>query len=228
MITVLIAARDREMELAHALSALVPAATEGIVREVVLVDGGSTDGTMVVADAAGCTIVDAGGDSSVALRAAVEAARAEWLLFLSPLSILENGWQDEALAFIDSVTVAGRGRTSAACFSLGRMEPGWRGPLKEWSAALRSRLFAAPHEAQGLLVSRSLYRAVGGHRSMPAMADVDLARRIGARRLTVLRSRAVVRGESERGGLFNALRRLAVVALLVLRVPTGVIRRIAA
>jgi hypothetical protein len=60
------------------------------------------------------------------------------------------------------------------------------------------------------------------------MADVDLARRIGGARLTVLRSRAVVRGESARSGLFRSMRNAACLALFVLRLPPGFIGRLAA
>lgn len=228
MITVIIPTRDQEMPLAMALAALVPAATEGVIREVLIVDEGSGDGTAIVADAAGCGFLSADGDRAGALRHAADEARAEWLLFLAPTAVLETGWQDEVLAFIDSAIIAGEGRSRAACFALGRMEPGWRGRLKEWAAALRSRLLAAPYEEQGLLVPKSLYRTVGGHREMPAMADVDLARRIGGARLTVLRSRAVVRGESARSGLFRSMRNAACLALFVLRLPPGFIGRLAA
>ena len=80
MITAIIETRNDEVALAHALAALVPAATEGVIRDVIVIDHGSDDGTLVVADAAGCTIVDAGAEDD-AQRAAVEQARGDWLLF---------------------------------------------------------------------------------------------------------------------------------------------------
>ncbi len=69
MITAIIETRDDEVPLAHALAALVPAATEGVLREVIVIDHGSRDGTLTVADIAGCTVIEA------ARRAAIRTAR---------------------------------------------------------------------------------------------------------------------------------------------------------
>jgi len=86
------------------------------------------------------------------------------------------------------------------------------------------RLFAAPYLDEGLLVSARLYREIGGHRPLPGIADVDLGRRIGRRRLSFLRSRAVLRGDApERAG--GALPSAARLALMVLRVPPQLIAR---
>ena len=61
MLSVVIPTQNSEEGLARTLASLVPAAAEGVVREVVVVDAGSTDGTRVVADAAGCTLIEARG-----------------------------------------------------------------------------------------------------------------------------------------------------------------------
>ena len=189
MITVILTARDQEAELAFCHSALVPAATEGVVREVVLLDGGSRDGTRTVADAAGCTIRE--GSGGAALRSAALAARADWLLFLSAATVLEPAWQGEAAAFVDAALLTGVVER-AATFRLGGMEAGWRFALDEWKANVATRLFSAPRAEQGLLISRGFYEALGGHRQRQADCERDLARRIGRRRLTLLRARALI------------------------------------
>ena len=61
MLSVIVPTRNSEEGLARTLSSLVSGAAEGVVREVVVVDDASTDGTRIVADAAGCTLVEAGG-----------------------------------------------------------------------------------------------------------------------------------------------------------------------
>ncbi|SDB28954.1 glycosyltransferase [Bauldia litoralis] len=225
MITVILPTRDDEIALALALTPLVPAAVEGIVREVIVVDAGSRDGTLVVADAAGCTVVRGSGPE--ALMAAVEEAKSDWLLFLSPSAVLDANWFGEVLPFIDRAMMAGEGSDAAAAFRHGRAESGFTARFAEWSATFRSAGFAAPYQEQGLLVSRSLYRAVGGHRTLPAMADVDLARRIGRRRLTLFRARAVMRRPAG-GGFFRGARNAACLAMFVMRLPPRVIGRFAA
>jgi len=227
MITAILVTRDNEIDLAFALAPLVSAAVEGVLREVIVVDDGSRDATLAVADAAGCKIVRGAGRD--ALIDAADDAKSDWLLFLSPLSVLDAGWYGEAMSFIDRAILSGNGRRAAAAFRLGRAEPGFKARLAEWIASFRSRVVAAPYEEQGLLVSRSLYRSVGGHRALRAMADVDLARRIGGRRLTLLRSRATVRGVADgNGGVARSLRNAACLALFVLRLPPGLIGRLAA
>jgi glycosyltransferase involved in cell wall biosynthesis len=194
MISVILSTRDDEMALAHALAALVPAAADGMVREVIVVDGGSKDDTIAVADAAGCRIVTGGGEKGADLAKGAALARSDWLLFLSPDVMLEPGWQREARDFIDRLTISGSGASRAAAFRLAHAGFGWRARATEVVAALRSRLFASPLPEQGLLVPASLYRAVGGHRAGARLAERDLGRRIGRGRLSFLRARAVSRG----------------------------------
>jgi glycosyltransferase involved in cell wall biosynthesis len=221
MITVILATRDDEEDLAHALAALAPAAMDGIVRDAIVVDDGSRDGTIEVADEAGCRIVHGGG--AEALMQAAESARGDWLLFLPPATVMEPGWQGEALGFVDRAVMAGKARRSAATFRLRRPEPGLRPRAAEATAAFRTRFLSAPHGAQGLLIHRDFYRALGGHRDLATMADVEIARRIGRRRLTLLRAHGTVRQGERRGALRNA----ACLAMLVLRLPPRLIGRLA-
>jgi glycosyltransferase involved in cell wall biosynthesis len=226
MITVIIATRDDEEDLAHSLAALAPAAMDGIVRDVVVVDAGSGDGTLEVADEAGCKVVR--GSGAAALMEAADAARGDWLLFLSPSSILEGGWQGEALAFMDRAAMAGNARTAAAAFRLRRPDAGLGQRIAERVSRFRTRFLAAPYGEQGLLLSRHAYRSLGGHRDLAAMADVDIARRIGRRHLTELRAHAMVRqGGRRRGGAGRSLRNAACVTLFVLRLPPRMIGRLA-
>jgi len=191
MISVILTTCNDEMALAHALAALVPAAADGMVREVIVVDARSTDDTRTVADAAGCKILPGSGDSGADLAKGAAQARSDWLLFLSPDVVLEPGWQREAREFIDRLAMAGAGGNRAASFRHVSAGFGWRARLSELGATVRTRVFASPSRKEGLLVSAQLYRTVGGHR--PGKVDGDLARRIGRARLSFLRSRAVSR-----------------------------------
>ena len=57
MISVVIPTLNAERRLAACLTALVPAAVDGFVCEVIVADGGSTDRTALVADQAGATFI---------------------------------------------------------------------------------------------------------------------------------------------------------------------------
>jgi len=107
MLSVLIETRNDEDGLARTLASLIGAAVEGIVREVIVCDLGSTDHTHKVADAAGCVWLPAGG-----VAAGVRQAKGDWLLFIEPGATLVDGWIDSAVSHCAKATIAGRFRRS--------------------------------------------------------------------------------------------------------------------
>jgi hypothetical protein len=167
MITAIIEARQDEVGLAHALAALVPAATEGVVRDVIVIDRASDVSTALVADAAGCTLIDATRHDD-AERAAVDEARGDWLLFL-PQQTLPPEWQEDALAFIDRAMVAGRAQRQVAVFRGGRLPTG---PIAWLRAMLRGG-------SPARLVAKSAWLAEQprGAMRLSAVSSVSGARR---------------------------------------------------
>jgi hypothetical protein len=122
MITAIIETENDEVSLALALAALVPAATEGVIRDVIVIDRGSREATRKVADAAGCTIIDVAEPDPE--RAAVALARGDWLLFSPASHIFEPEWQAEAMAFIDRALTGGQAQKASATFRGGRLSTG--------------------------------------------------------------------------------------------------------
>ncbi|POF34763.1 glycosyltransferase [Roseibium marinum] len=224
MISVIIPTKNSETDLVHALSALVPAAAEGVIREVIVVDGGSSDNTEQVADAAGCEWVSLHAARSERLSfGASRASRGEWLLFLRPETILESGWHHEAQAFVDRASRAPNGARTAASFRLRYESFGLSARVSESIAALRSQLLGMPYGNQGLLISRQFYQKLGGHRPLPELEDLDIAKRIGRGRIVFLRAAAVSAGQTEREGLISRLRQaLARFCVGTLRIPASV------
>jgi len=225
MISVIVPTRNSETELVHALSALVPAAAEGVIREVIVVDGGSTDNTEKVADAAGCSWVSRGASarSERLVHGASLSRRGEWLLFLQPETLLESGWHHEAQAFIERASRAPDGPRRAASFRLRHEAFGLGARVSETFAALRSQLLGMPYGNQGLLISRSFYQKLGGHRPLPELEDLDLAKRIGRSRMVFLRAAAVISGAQEREGVVSRFRQaFARFCVGALRIPASV------
>ena len=183
MITVVIPTLDSERLLVPTLAALVQGSAEGLVREVLLADGGSSDGTRAIADAAGCEIVAGPADPGSRLAAAARAARSDWMLFLDPGAVLEEIWTREVGVF-----VAGKDASTnrAATFRLALDAEGARARIRERSAAIRLALLGRARRDQGLLIAKHYYRALGGHSSGQDAHD-RLLRAIG--RVTVLRTR---------------------------------------
>ena len=206
MISVVIPALDAEATLPDTLSALVPASVDGLVREVIVVDAGSKDRTRDVADWAGADVVAAGPGRGAQLAAGAARARQPWLLFLNADTVLDHGWEREASHVMEKID-KDPSRQAAAAFRLAIDDEGLAPRLVEVLARLRSSGLGLPYGDQGLLIPRRLYEAIGGHRALPAMEDLDIARRLGRRRIKLMRTRAVTsaRGYREDGYLRRAM-----------------------
>ncbi len=203
MISVVIPTLNDEAHLSETLSSLVPAAVDGLIREVIIVDGGSTDRTLEIADGAGAEIVKAERGRGSQLKAGAARARFPWLLFLNADTYLDNGWERDAQLHIERVQ-AGRRRASVASFRFTLDDEGFLPRAAESLISLRTSLLKLPYGDQGLLISRALYDEVGGFKAVPLMEDVDLVRRVGRRRIAMLGARAVTNGERyRRDGYFS-------------------------
>jgi rSAM/selenodomain-associated transferase 2 len=227
MISVVIPTLNAEATLARTLASLVPAAVDGLVRQVVVTDGGSSDRTLDIADNAGADIVRHGRGRGPQLAAGAQSARFPWLLFLHADTSLEPGWEREASLFMARVD-AGERPAAAAAFRFALDDTGLGPRLLERLVALRSGALRLPYGDQGLLIPRRLYAEVGGYRPLAIMEDVDLVRRLGRRRTAILRCRAVTSAERFRrdGYLVRSARNLLCLTLYTLRVPPNVISRI--
>ena len=227
MISVIIPTLDAEVGLARTLGALVPAAVDGLVREVIVVDGGSRDRTAEIADEAGVTFVTRGGGRGCQLAAGATQARFPWLLFLHADTVLDPGWEREVTAFMEAIDT-GRRSPAAAAFRFALDDDGLGPRLLERLVALRSTLLRLPYGDQGLLMPKGLYAEIGGYPASPLMEDVGLILRLGRRRISLLRSRAVTSAARYRrdGYIRRSLRNLACLALFFLRAPQSVIARV--
>jgi len=192
MISVVIPTLDAAAHLPRSLAPLAPAAVDGLVREVVISDGGSSDATCIIADDVGAVLVEGPKGRGRQLIAGAARAKSAWLLFLHVDTVLEDGWAEEAARFIGADPM----RAAAFRFAFDDGAPSAR--AAEWWVRLRCSLLALPYGDQGLLISRAFYEALGGFRDLPLMEDVDLVRRIGRARLTLLKSRAVTSAEKYR------------------------------
>jgi glycosyltransferase involved in cell wall biosynthesis len=196
MLSVVIPTKNSEEGLARTLASLVPAAAEGVVREVIVADAGSTDGTRVVAEAAGCLLVDASGSWGERIGIGVDAMRrAPWLMLLPPQVVLEGDWFRELAAFIERSERGGRAASFAASFRLEFDAYGFKARTAERAIALCSGWLGLPVPQQGLVMSRRLWDRVGAGASI---ADhVSLIGRIGRRHIHILRSSAVVISDAQ-------------------------------
>ena len=155
------------------LGALVEGLKAGMIREVIVSDGGSTDATRAIADASGAQVVTGPASRGGQLRRGAEVAQGAWLLVLHADTVLPEGW-----------TRAVEGQMNAggpAAFRLSFDQAGVMPALVAGWANLRSRVFGLPYGDQGLLIPRDVYEAAGGYPDIPLMEDVALARSLKGR-----------------------------------------------
>jgi glycosyltransferase involved in cell wall biosynthesis len=184
MLSVIIPTMDSERALVPTLAALVSGATAGLIREVLIVDGGSRDDTAAVADVAGCNFRLVEGLVAYRLKTGAASARAPWLLFLRPGTVLDEPWSSEVRQFVEQGAPVAR----AAAFRRGGSgQPGLR---EAWSL-VAAAFGAKPGPQQGLIISKGFYQQIGGHTESAADPERDLVQRIGRRRIVTLSSSAV-------------------------------------
>lgn len=166
--------------LAACLEALVPGLSAGLIRDVVVVDAGSTDQSRDLALDMGCRVLDvgaAGRGRGTQLIAGANAAKGDWLMFLHGDCVLPQDWVSTIQAHTEQAP------HHAGYFALSFDDQTAPARRIAWWANLRARCLGLPYGDQGLVISRTLYDEIGGYKPLALMEDVDLVRRLGRGRL---------------------------------------------
>jgi rSAM/selenodomain-associated transferase 2 len=187
LISVVIPTLNAQATLTPTLAALAPAAIDGLVKEVIIADGGSTDATELIADDAGAQFVKAKKGRGPQLIAGAAAARGAALLFLHADTVLAPSWARAAHAFLTGP----RGEHSAAAFRFAFDDDQFGARVVAFWVGVRCAVARLPYGDQGLLLRRTVYESIGGYRPFPLMEDVDIVRRLGRKRLVMLKAEAV-------------------------------------
>jgi rSAM/selenodomain-associated transferase 2 len=212
MLSAIVSALNAAAHIGACLDAL------GGADEIVVVDGGSSDGTAEIAK--GARVISSPCGRGVQLAAGAAEARGAWLLFVHADTVLSRGWRAAAERHMASEPAG------AACFRFALDAAEWQARAVEAGVAARVRLLGLPYGDQGLLVSRAHYEAVGGYQPLPLMEDVDLVRRLG--RVRVLEADALTSAERWRrdGWVRRSARNLSILTLYRLGVPAERLARL--
>jgi rSAM/selenodomain-associated transferase 2 len=170
MLSIVIPCLNEADGIAATLAALEPLRQRG--SEVIVVDGGSRDGTVERAAGHADLIVTAPRGRATQMNAGARRARGEVLLFLHADTVLPD--------MADALVIDGlkRGRRSWGRFDVAIAA---RHPLLRAVEALmnlRSRLTGIATGDQAIFVTRSLFTAAGGYPEIALMEDIALSRRL--------------------------------------------------
>jgi len=166
VISVVIPTLDSAPSVAAAIRSAPPGA------EVVVVDGGSGDGTAEAAARAGARVETAPQGRAVQMNAGARAARGEILVFLHADCRLPADAGEQIRRVLERPGVAGgwfpqRIDAAGVLFRLGA-----RGSNR------RARLLGLPYGDQAIFTRREALLAAGGFPEDPIMEDAGLARRL--------------------------------------------------
>jgi rSAM/selenodomain-associated transferase 2 len=223
-LSVVIPALNAEATLGAVLDALSSEPFPAGAPEVVVVDGGSGDGTCGLAAQRRARSHRAPRGRGPQLAAGAQAAMAPWLLFLHADTVLGAGWTTAVARYMERPESLQR----AAYFRLVIDDASAAARRIERLANWRARRLGLPYGDQGLLIHRSFYEALGGYRPLPLMEDVDLVQRIGPDRLQSLTVEARTSAARYRrdGWWLRPARNLATLSLYFAGVPPQTVARL--
>ncbi len=140
--------------------------------EVIVVDGGSQDDTVAIAQSLGVKVILSSPGRAAQMNAGAVAASGDILLFLHADTRLPIGFDDMIrIALQQSGTVAGafKLRIDASLLSLRWVE---------WGVNARSHFWQMPYGDQAFFLTREVFQQIGGFPELPIMEDFELMRRL--------------------------------------------------
>lgn len=147
-------------------------ACEFDLREIIVADGGSDDGTQRMALQLGAKVISTGRGRGRALREGAAAASGDILLFLHADSIFPPGGLGAIVRLLDREQRVAGGNFRVV-FDVNT-------PFARRLATVYSRIrwFSLYYGDSGIFVRRKVYDEIGGIKAMPLMEDYDFVRRL--------------------------------------------------
>ncbi len=156
------------------------------VDEVVLVDGGSSDGTLQILQRSGFQVLQTAAGRALQMNVGAEASVSDIIIFLhadtkissSEITAIKNAFHDPSV--------------SSGRFDLQFSSEAFLLRVIAWFINQRSRWSGIHTGDQCMFVRRATFEAVGGFPEQPLMEDVELAKRLKRMgRVTALHERVV-------------------------------------
>lgn len=197
--------------------------------EVIVVDGGSHDGTVQIAQSLGVKVLSAPTGRACQMNVGAKAATGDILLFLHADTLLPprfDAMVRTAIFLTSKGNVLGIPVAGAFELQIDASLPSLR--LVESGVNWRSRWLQMPYGDQAIFLKPEVFHAIGGFSKMPMMEDFELMRRLRRLgRIVIIPVPVLTSGRRWlRLGVFKTtvINQLAIIAYL-LGVPPGQIVR---
>jgi len=171
------------------ITAAIESAVLGGASEILVVDGGSSDNTVAVAESAGARAVVTEANRALQMNKGAELASGDVLVFLHADTRLPTDCRSavERTLFSNGVV--------AGAFSLTIDEIGAKYRLVETVVGIRSRRNSLPYGDQAIFLRAATFGEAGGFADMPLMEDYEFVRRLRRRgRVVTLPQRVTTSG----------------------------------
>ena len=168
-ISIVILTLNSQNTVRKTLASLFEGIEAGIVRELIVVDGGSTDETREIVEECGGKFISCAASRGYQLKKGVNLAKGDFIFVLHSDSALEPGWSEIVKKYLNKDAGYYCKLSFDIIHPLASMTSTW--------ANARSLIFSLPYGDQGLLIPRKLLMENGSYSPIPIMEDVELALR---------------------------------------------------
>lgn len=140
--------------------------------EIIVVDGGSQDGTVEIAQSLGVTVISSSPGRASQMNAGAVAASGDILLFLHADTHLPPKFDVLIRAALQKPAIVAGAfalRIDASLLSLRWVE---------WGVNWRSHFLQMPYGDQAIFLTKEVFQQIGGFPELPIMEDFELMRRL--------------------------------------------------
>ncbi|MDB9338715.1 MULTISPECIES: TIGR04283 family arsenosugar biosynthesis glycosyltransferase [Cyanophyceae] len=140
--------------------------------ELIVVDGGSQDDTVSIAQSLGVKVISSPPGRAVQMNAGAMAARGDILLFLHADTRLPAGFDSMVRSALQQP------QTIAGAFSLRIDADHWALRWVEKGVNWRSHFYQMPYGDQAIFLTTEIFQKIGNFPNLPIMEDFELIRRL--------------------------------------------------
>ena len=153
-------------------------------NKIIIVDADSSDLTIEISKKYKIKIIKSVKGRGPQLVLGAENANTDWIFFLHSDSIINQNNIIDINKFITNTL----NNNKAASFKIKFNTNNIWSNLLSILVNIRSKYLKLPYGDQGLLISKSFYKNIGGYKNIPIMEDVEIIRAIGFRNIKILNS----------------------------------------